>query len=397
VSTQAPPIPGLARYIRPLDGLRGVAIALVFLHNCNLAATSAQGVSRWLSRLAGIGWIGVTLFFVLSGFLITRGLLESRGSRQYFRAFFARRALRILPVYYVTLLVLLVVVPAFPWTPKILASESTHQLWYWLFLTNWTFDINGIGGALPHFWSLAVEEQFYLIWPVVVYLVARQRLALACWILVAASLLLRIFMSWNGASWIAIYQFTPCRMDALAMGALVAINLADTTTYQRLAASSSRLVGIAVVAAIFVACLPGGTHFDRLMGATAGFTGYSMAFALAMTSCILLDQRDPTVMRPLWHRTLASQPLVSLGKYSYAFYVFHLPIHMYLGPLLRRQLGWGDSLDLTQNLLYLGIVGAVTLALSWVSYHALEKRILALKRLIFPTSDMPTSGHALSA
>src|SRR5690606_16312654 len=152
---------------RALDGLRGLAIALVFLYHATWvpgAVTPLEQAATWLPR---VGFTGVDLFFVLSGFLITRILLRERESPAYYRAFYGRRVLRIFPLYYATLLLWLVIAPALGardlWLP---GADPGEAVWYWLYLSNWH---DGLAGRFGHAylaiaWSLAIEEQFYLVW-----------------------------------------------------------------------------------------------------------------------------------------------------------------------------------------------------------------------------------------
>jgi peptidoglycan/LPS O-acetylase OafA/YrhL len=155
-----------------------------------------------------LGWSGVDLFFVLSGFLITGILLDTRDSASFFRIFYIRRALRIFPVYFLYVLAVLAFTrPAGGW-------------WYLTYLMNWKAGHGVSDHYLGHLWSLAVEEQFYFVWPAVVYLVPRRRLAPLCLLLAVAAPLCRW---WVGMGAEAAYRLTPCRMDALALGALVSI------------------------------------------------------------------------------------------------------------------------------------------------------------------------------
>src|SRR5437868_9650544 len=144
-------------YIPALDGLRGLAILLVIPHNADIFSNS----SPWLwpvALLAHAGWIGVQLFFVLSGFLITRNLLDSHTTDNYFTAFYGRRALRILPVYFLTLFVALTVLPhLISFSAGALASHQ-HQVWLWSFLINWMQPFGIDVSGFSHFWSLSVEE-----------------------------------------------------------------------------------------------------------------------------------------------------------------------------------------------------------------------------------------------
>jgi peptidoglycan/LPS O-acetylase OafA/YrhL len=170
---------GSARYIPALDGIRGLAIVWVVLHNAtDISMAPASGVFRALGLLTHTGWIGVQLFFALSGFLITGGLLDTQRSAHYFRDFYAKRALRILPLYYGVLFALLVVVPLIPAFSASISSEGQASLW--LFTVNWT---HTAPYGFAHFWSLAIEEQFYILWPLVVWRLTP--LAIKCMSLVA--------------------------------------------------------------------------------------------------------------------------------------------------------------------------------------------------------------------
>ena len=150
------------RHIPALDGLRAIAILLVIPHNVYIFETTRG----WLAPFAWIsnaGWIGVQLFFVLSGFLITRNLLSSRGAPNYYSAFFGRRILRIFPLYYLVLTFFLLVLPEVVNLSAAIRSSYANQPWLWLFLSNWAQPFGKEVYWFPHFWSLAVEEQFYLL------------------------------------------------------------------------------------------------------------------------------------------------------------------------------------------------------------------------------------------
>ena len=123
-----------------LDGLRGVAILLVMFYHFILPHENANShTANWLPQLLHCGWIGVDLFFVLSGFLITGILVGTRGSPHYFRNFLARRFLRIWPLYYLSLVVLLVMLPMLVPASAALQSMQQKQAWFWLYGANWLF------------------------------------------------------------------------------------------------------------------------------------------------------------------------------------------------------------------------------------------------------------------
>ncbi len=182
-------------HLPALDGLRALAVFVVVEHNISLVSGGEGLLLHQLESMLHRGWMGVQLFFVLSGFLITRILLETRRSPEYFRSFYSRRALRIFPLYYATLIFLFLLLPALGQTPSVLAEDMpfSRQVWLWAYLSNWTGP-RGLGGGSPpvfHFWSLAVEEQFYLLWPLVVLFCTPKRLMQVCGGVVLASLLCR--------------------------------------------------------------------------------------------------------------------------------------------------------------------------------------------------------------
>src|SRR3954466_6828035 len=182
----APPMP--SGHIATLDGLRGVAILLVMLcHFLGLLHTGNHRLDSLLHLGFGHGWVGVNLFFVLSGFLITGILLDAKSSPRYFRNFYARRTLRIFPLYYGVLFVCFAILPLFPGSNSadFLALRS-RQGWLWTYCTNIKIVLDGDWKFatplldLGHFWSLAVEEHFYLVWPLLVFLLPTRALVKAC-------------------------------------------------------------------------------------------------------------------------------------------------------------------------------------------------------------------------
>jgi peptidoglycan/LPS O-acetylase OafA/YrhL len=360
-------------HIPALDGLRGMAILLVIPHNADIFSNSAA----WLwpvALLAHAGWIGVQLFFVLSGFLITRNLLDSRDRPHYFRAFYVRRALRIFPLYFLTLLAGLVLLPLFvTYTPEALASHQ-HQVWLWTFTSNWSQPFGIDVSGFSHFWSLAVEEQFYLVWPFVVLLAAGRRLLWICVALVLVALLSRAFMQVSGAKPEMIYMFTFCRMDALAMGAAMAVVSQSTPAMQWINGHSRAVLAIAFGVLLGVALY---THSYSVFDPHTLVTGQTLlaaAFALLVVSVGSISRGT---FGQLLRRLLEMSWLRRVGRYSFAMYVFHLPLIVVLGSTVRESLSFaGSATPLLYALTFIGLSFLAGMA----SYHLLEKHFLALKR-----------------
>ena len=367
------------RHVPALDGIRGVAIVWVVLHNTTfLVSGPTRGVLYLLNVFAHTGWIGVQLFFALSGLLITAGLIETQGTAHYFRNFYARRALRILPLYYSALCLVFLILPHLATLPA--AFTSAGQAPLWLFLTNWT---TRVPYGFSHFWSLAVEEQFYLVWPLLVFRLAPRRLLPACLAIAAAALLVRIFLSVRGADPWTIYSNTVCRMDALALGGAGACVLFMPAQRAWLARHRG-VVGLAT-ALVFIAGVPL-TH----VYSTTGYAGQTLGYLLlAICSAVLVTALAGAGERPFarpWSvlvAVLAWGPLRSCGKFSYAMYVLHNLLHKLFGePWLLARFGPHPPASVIFTYA-LGILVA-SYVLAFVSYELLEKRFLRLKSRFGP-------------
>ncbi|HMK29165.1 MAG TPA: acyltransferase, partial [Terriglobales bacterium] len=202
------------KQVPSLDGVRGVAILLVLLlHFSKLVNWYPQ------QKAFAVGWVGVNLFFVLSGFLITGILLDAKGGQRYFSNFYARRTLRIFPLYFAFLALVLLLAPWFVSSPM-LSALYREMPWYLTYLFNWRAASGG--PPLGHLWSLSVEEQFYLAWPLLVYIASRRTLRMICSILIVGSFVFRVVAVGSGFPRFA-YFATPACMEELAYGALGAL------------------------------------------------------------------------------------------------------------------------------------------------------------------------------
>lgn len=367
---------GSLTHLPALDGLRALAILLVIPHNADFFSQSPA----WLwpaAMLAHAGWIGVQLFFVLSGFLITRNLLESRGTGNFFSSFYGRRALRILPVYFLTLFVAFTVLPRFGITVGSPASHD-NQIWLWTFLVNWVQPLGIDVGGFSHFWSLAVEEQFYLLWPIVVLYCAGRRLLWACASFVVIAFLSRLALLNLGGNPEMAYMFTVCRMDALALGAAAAaLSLSDDCVrwfarHQNLALllCAGLLTLTALISHLYAVYDP--------VTLTLGYPLLSLAFSMLMLTLRAVQDVNPSH----WlNAALSTRALRSIGRYSYAMYIFHLPILGLCGSTLREIFAFtGPALPLFYAL---GAIG-LTYVAGFASYYLIEKHFLRLKYLFTP-------------
>lgn len=367
-----------------LDGLRGIAVLLVMFYHFSYAwYFSASPADAAYARLSGAGWVGVDLFFVLSGFLITGILHDSRERAGYFSSFYARRILRIVPLYYGFVLGVL------PLTAWLGAPDPAHSLaglraqigWYLSYAVNFMLAFRGGWQApvLPtgHLWSLALEEQFYLVWPPLVLLLSRRALIRTSGALVAAALLVRVGMRLGGAGEVATYVLPFARMDALLLGALVALVAREMGSVKPLARHAPRVLAVSgVVAAALLASAPARKSSTSLAVQTVGLTAIAVFFAALLVSAIAAPEGSR------WGRVLRAPSLRTFGKYSYALYIFHPLVKTVLeaaGWGANRFLGLGGWIELPVHLAFTAFGTLVSLAVAWLSWHLLEKRFLRLK------------------
>ncbi len=372
-----------------LDGLRGIAILLVMAQHL-----------RWL----GCGWIGVQLFFVLSGFLITRLLVRSAEARplgSYLKDFYARRALRILPLYFGYLVALAIAARLLADFPPI-----DHALpWAATFTFN-VFRLTPAYGALgagserhvliDHFWSLAVEEHFYLVWPLVLFALRRHLRALAlCLIALGPVLRGAVAILWpqlppesvSGSAAAANYLLSTSHVDAFAAGALVATLPMAPASLQvrRYGWSLAAVVGLAILLGTWVnAGLLDPVRWPRSFGfplmmpnALQHVWGYSLInLVAAATIWLALGAAG-------WQRALSSGWLRYTGKISFGMYVLHYPMRQLLPPLF----GWTSTFAgwaslLLAEAIYLALVYAV----AGLSFRYFERPFLELKQCLPSTA-----------
>lgn len=367
--------------IQCLDGLRGLAILGVLLFHATLGhgSTSPSGIA--FERLAGCGWAGVDLFFVLSGFLITGILLETRKSPGYFRNFYARRTLRIFPLYYATLFVVFVVLPHMTsFESPALQMLLRCQGWLWSYLTNLGFIVERRAFAnadwlwLNHFWSLAIEEQFYVVWPFVIWRSSPRTVARLCIVLIVTAFLLRCLLLSLGFSPGAIYFPTPCRIDGLASGGLLAILIRSQQWRAVLIRNVSFVGASAGVLLVVMFIFRSGLRFNDPVCLTVGLT--LLCVLAACTIVISTEASQQSRMRFV----LESRVLRFLGKYSYGIYVIHhllLPALSALLPIsILVQKTHSQLAGIVTHCLFVSVVSVSCGVFSW---HLFEKHFLKLK------------------
>jgi peptidoglycan/LPS O-acetylase OafA/YrhL len=359
-----------------LDGIRGLAILVVLVHNVGYFDEPADSLAIEILRVAfGAGWAGVQLFFVLSGLLITGILLDTKRDVHYFRSFYLRRILRIFPLYYLTLVGAFVVLPHLVDLGDWGAHARRIQIWYWTYLMNWTDPFLGTLSGLSHCWSLAVEEQFYLIWPFVVLTLSTDRLMRVCGVLVASALITRLVMVWWPAPVEAIYMFTITRWDALACGAAIAVAMRQPARYAHLLLLLRRTALPLATVLLLVVAVDHGLPWSSPLMQTVGYS-----IVAVLCSWLIVVAIDPALPFGWIRRTIAAPALRFFGKYSYGMYVLHWPIHR-LGQVWLT--GWvvagPASARPVRLLVYVAANLIVSTAAAVAVFHLVERPFLAMK------------------
>jgi peptidoglycan/LPS O-acetylase OafA/YrhL len=383
----------VSRHLAGLDGVRGLAILLVMAVHFVGDAPASTAAQRLLVKAAGYGVLGVDLFFVLSGFLITGLLLDAKGDRHYFRNFYARRTLRIFPLYYGVLAALFLVLPLVVTPSALFEVARSGQVWLWTYTANIRIALTGSWSALTymsHFWSLAIEEHFYLLWPLAVFLLPRPALERLCLGVLVGALLLRIGLVLHGVNEISVSVLTPCRLDTLVAGGLLASLIRHERLGPRLLEVSGRaalLLGAGVVALSAYCAI-------ARVGLPVLHQVRSSGYALFFGALTLVALKPPT---HLVARLFQTRFLGYFGQYSYGLYVYHGLIAWLLVDL--DAYAWLElrSGSHVAAIAARGAAGFVaSLAIAVCSYHLFEVRFLALKRH-FQLPPAPADQPALAA
>ncbi len=368
------------RHVTELDGVRGLAIlAVMALHFVCGMVTPEHLVERLAHKATSYGVWGVDLFFVLSGYLITGILHDTKGREQFFRAFYMRRTLRIFPLYYAVLFLLIVLIPtsfALAHAPALLELRDV-QGFLWTYLTN--VHLAGTGGfTIPyasHFWTLAIEEHFYLFWPFVIAFTSRTTALRVCALLGVFSLVSRIALLESGVNAIAVQVLTFCRFDALTAGAACALLARGPDGAARLGALARRALPFLALGVLFTSA------WHALLGTVDAWVLSFRGTFLALFFAAFISLSD-SAAGPAWLKApLRQKWLVGLGKYSYGLYVFHgIVAHVAFERNTLESvtaLVGSRPVALFVNALLLSLV---SLVIAMLSYELFEARFLELKR-----------------
>jgi len=368
-----------------LDGIRGLAILLIMQVHF-LKFPEEGGIGRFLYLLSSAGWVGVDLFFVLSGFLITGILIDSKSKPNFFKNFYARRTLRIFPVYYLYLglyFIFVIQLKVINFDPARTLDAVQEFPWVTFYGTNIIIALKNhyITSSLTHFWSLAIEEHFYLLFPAVVYFCNAAQLKRCCWFGIGTAIGLRTALVLTLGSVYGISVLTPCRMDSFLVGGLCAILM---TNHHSPLMLKQRSQWALILCSVIMLAIIG--HYGGLNGGdpwiqSIGYTILAVLFAAMLIRILVSAPNSPQV------KLFEADWLRFLGKYSYGIYIFHHPLNI----ALERVLPTAKFANLpgswfTATLIHSAIASVLSIIVALLSWHLLEKHFLKLK-------DKFSSGH----
>ena len=324
-----------------LDGLRAIAISLViFFHFCDSIGAPAGSIGAHLIQLSKIGWSGVDLFFVLSGFLISGILLDNRHSDRYFRTFYGRRVFRIVPLYICFLIICIVLIRV----------STVNPTWAYLtFTQNFTMPITkSFDRYLDVTWSLAVEEQMYLLIPLTVWFCSRRTLAWICSFLIVASPIARLALQSMGP-WRFVLTFL--RLDAFAVGILLAIVIRDEALVAIMRTHKGALL-------MTFACLLAPLAWITMHPEAYRWLSLSF-FAVFYGLCVLLA----IFCKP---RLLTNRIATTIGLSAYSLYLFH-----------KLWLEAVQSVMGSTGKYSIAIAVIVTIIACWIVFYVFERPLIA--------------------
>ncbi len=350
---------GKLEYINNLDGVRGCAAIMVlvfhFFFNGSVEHSDYLQVFQVLTEF---GQHGVSLFFVLSGFVITRILIKTKkeGQRTFFRNFYIRRVLRIFPLYYFYLLINYFVLP------YVFSKEIPNlllQFPYYFYLQNFNviFDFERSGPG--HFWSLAVEEHFYLFWPLVVYFAPVKRLLSISILMIGLTFIVKYFLLSKG---VAINFFTFTRIDQIIMGGLVAVLEYNSKLNKAFVSIKMIAVSLLIIFTIGTVVYLFSQHFYFIKEM---FKYSILGLFFTVFIVFVVVNKDLSLVKNVFENKF----ILYVGKISYGFYVYHI---LALNLLKEFFLTKIVIVDLLLSFL-------LTVAFAHLSFNFFESRFLILK------------------
>lgn len=348
-------------YFSTLDGVRGFASLLVITHH-----------NFHYINILNYNQFGTDLFFVLSGFLITTVLLNTNKTRHAISNFYIRRVLRVFPLYYLSLLIFLLLLPGIQNIPIKMEYYVENQTWLWLFLQNWLYifkDPNPFS-ALNHLWSMVIEEQFYLFWPLIILIFPKSKNLLAfvsaLYVLFIVFRMLIWFAQIDGLAYYNLFSFT--KVDGIFVGCMVAIlhkrqsNIINDHCLFIMATLILINLSFIIINSSFELGLP---YF-----AFIGYITFSILFGLLINFLII---KKSSILHTIFELRL----LKSIGKISYGTYIFHWPLYLLISPIF--QSFFINFFSASISTLIISIIATIIAYLiGFLTYNFFEIRFLKL-------------------
>lgn len=346
-----------------LDGFRAIAILLVILDHYVPRILDADNGPLSAAIVEASGWsgAGVDLFFVLSGFLITGILVDSKGSKNFFLRFYWRRSVRIFPAFY-----------AFLGFMLLFHRDLFQHIrfpWFALYARNLRGSDPTSDSILGHLWSLAVEEQFYIGWAIAVFFCSRRRLTQLTLLLIVLAPLTRAGLHFAGIDGYRIFRVTPARMDSLLFGSLIALAIRSGWA-PRLPKLSLIGLGMALAGLVLLRIVSGGIDIGILSYQFFVPTLIPLLFASLLGVCLHLPQQHAAI------RFLSVNPLRVIAKYSYAIYLWHLFAAALTAFLI-------ENTSPLLNAAYIPIAFALSFGMAVLSWYFIESPALRQKDRFF--------------
>ena len=350
-----------------LDGLRGFAcLIVVFTHNF--------GFTNYFF----FGWFSVDLFFVISGFLITRSLLQTKEQSHYFRNFYFKRILRIFPLYYLTLIFFFWIVPHINNFPIDMNYYVANQWWFWTYLQNWFIIFKTPGNAtnvIQHFWSLAVEEQFYLVWPWIILLIKKPKNILAFTAFLLLAVIALRFLVWalqiKGLNYQGLYNFT--RIDGICAGSMLAILWYNGSRF--LEKNLTTLVFVLAGFNFLFFFFNQHYHFTFPYLAIVGYATFAVLFALLVYESVKGRNK---ILNLFFGNTI----LRFVGKISFSYYILHWPVFkIFYSPVYDWLDNHSSFSDYSVKLITSSLLTIAGFFISICSYYGFERHFLKMKKV----------------